>query len=195
MTLSCKSPFNSSTYAPGIFINQVTVVGAVDVSGTQLPFMERPIDIGLKLTLDIGRDFQPELLIAGNFKRDPKSNEVVGWGSAFVVQEALARLGYTGTLEGDNRIPADVLAEVVGKHIYRLSYVSGQKDGGKLRYSDWNQIATLEEGGDDLLARFKKSLTRGYPKNYKPDLLTEPAAGVPTALQTVAVAAVEDDPF
>ncbi len=45
------------------------------------------------------------------------------------------------------------------------------KTTGNSSITDWNQIATLEEGPDSLVARFHKSLNRGYPKNYKPELV------------------------
>jgi len=175
MTLSCNKRYQKRTYGPGIFINEATIADVQDVSGLILPFMERPFEIGIKLYLDIGRNFQPELVIAGDFKRDPATGEVVGWGGAFVVQEALSRLGYTGPLEDGNKIPEEVLLELVGKQFLRLSYVSGQKENGKLRYSDWNQIATPEEGPDDLLLRWKRSLQRGYPRNFRPELMDRAA--------------------
>jgi hypothetical protein len=133
--------------------------------------MERPVDIGIKLTLDIGREFQPELTIAGNFK--VTDGEVTGWGSAFAVQEAFSRLGYEGALDDGNRIPQGVLETFIGQKILRLSYVSGTKPDGRLRYSDWNLIGSVEEGAHALVKRFKKSLAKGYPKNYRPELLEE----------------------
>ncbi|MBI5020551.1 MAG: hypothetical protein HZB59_03870 [Ignavibacteriales bacterium] len=175
MTLSCNKPFSKTTYGPGIYINEVTIVNASDISGEQLPLSEQPIDIGIKLTLDIGKEFQPQMIIAGNFKRDFDSGEVVGWGSGFLVQEALARFGYNGTLDEANHIPTDIIDSLAGKKFLRLSYISGVREGGKYRYTDWNQIASVEEGADFLLSRFKRSLAKGYPRNYHPDLLDMPA--------------------
>ena len=174
MTLSCSRPFSAQTYAPGIYVNEVTILQAEDISGELLPFFDNPVDIGIKLTLNIGRDFNPEMTIAGSFKRDPNTEEVVGWGSAFLVQEALLRLGYTENLEQGNRIHSHVFQEVVGKKFLKLAYVSGVRDNGKLRYYDWNQIATLEEGVENLVNRFRRSLAKGYPKNYRPDVLDQP---------------------
>jgi len=133
--------------------------------------MREACDIGIVLVLDIGRDFRPELIIGGQFKRDANSGDVVGWGSAFVVQEALSRLGFTGKLDQGNKIPSTVLAGVKGKVILRLSYVSGTRDSGKLRYSDWSQIGTPEAGEGELVNRFRKSLSRGFPRNYRPELI------------------------
>jgi hypothetical protein len=178
MTLSTDKPFNSHTYGPGIYINEVTIANVEDMSGQMTPFMDRPYDIGFKLILDIGRDFQPELVIAGNFKRDQITDEVIGWGSAYVVQEALTRLGYKGSLDNGNSLPVNVLETFIGQKILRLAYISGTKDNGKFRYSDWNNIATLDEGGDNLFARFKKSLAKGYPKNYRPALLDAPIPNI-----------------
>src|SRR5690242_4827808 len=108
MTLSCKSLWSRHSYGPGIYINEVTILSAEDISGQTLPMLQNPFDIGIRLTLDIGRDFQPEMVIAGSFKRSQDTGEVTGWGSAFVVQEALSRLGFNGTLGDGNKIPAEV---------------------------------------------------------------------------------------
>ena len=176
MTLSCDKPFNNNNYGKGIFINLVKIASAEDISGQQLPFLEQRIDIGIKLLLDIGRDFQPELIIAGNFDRNTITNDVQGWGSGFLIQDALYRLGYSGNLTADNRVPQAALDALKGHQFYRLSYVSGTKDNGKPRYSDWNNIASVGDGPDSLAKRFQKSLLKGYPKNYRPELLDEPVA-------------------
>lgn len=189
MTLSCTSPFQKRSFGPGIYINEVTIADVADISGQQLPFLTEPVDIGIKLFLDIGRDFQPEMIVAGNLKRDPDTGEVIGWGSAFVLQDALSKLGFTGNLEEGNRIPLDALEGLIGKKFLRLSYVSGLKPNDKPRYSDWSQIGTVEEGPDALAARFKRSLQKGYPRNYRPHLLEE--ATIVPASQVVT----EGDPF
>jgi hypothetical protein len=171
MTLSCSSPYKSNTYGPGIFISRVTIIKAEDISGKVIPYLDNPFDIAVKLTLDIGKEFHPELTIGGMFKRDLETGEVVGWGSGFIVQDALAKLGFTGTLEQHNRLPKQAIDSLVGKEFLRLSYVSGLRDGGKPKYSDWNMISSVDEGPDALLERFKKSLTKGYPRNYHPEIL------------------------
>ncbi len=187
MTLSTNNQWKKRTYGPGIFINEVEVAAAEDISGTTPPYMDRSVDIGIKLTLEVGKDFQPQLSITGNFKRDPDTGEVIGWGGAFVVQEALARLGFKGELDQENRIPAEALEGVIGKRFLRLSYISGEKQNGKPRYSDWGRIATPEEGTEDLVTRFKRSVAKGYPKNYRPELLDQLAERrpVPSAIDEV----------
>ena len=154
-------------------MNLVTITDAIDISGQQLPHLTQPFDIALCLTLDVGRDFQPELIIGGNFKKDVNTNNVIGWGSGFLVQDVMNRLGYNGPLEEGNSIPRTALQSLVGKKFYRLSFVSGIRDNGKFRYSDWNQIASENEGTESLMKRFMQSVAKGYPKHYKPELLEQ----------------------
>ena len=171
MTLSCNNTWQKRTYGPGIYVNEVEIAKVEDISGEQLPFLDKPVDIGVRLSLEIGRDFQPEMVVAGQFKRDPASGEVIGWGSGWLVQDALNRLGYSGTLNEGNTLPPDALQPLVGKRFLRLSYVSGQKADGRPRYCDWNQLATIEEGAESLVSRFRRSLTKGYPRNFHPEAL------------------------
>jgi len=169
MTLSCEHPYPQNNYGKGIFISLVTIAHVEDISGQDLYFADSPVDIGLKLYLDIKKDFMPEMNIAGYFERDIQNN-IKGWGSAFVVQDALSKLGFKGKLTVDNRIPSDVLQSLEGKQFYRLSYVCDLRDG-KLRYCDWNIIGSPDETPESLAKRFSKSLLKGYPKNYRPDCI------------------------
>lgn len=171
MTLTTENRFKSNLYGKGLYINLVTIIDAEDISGTTLPFLDRPIEIGVKLTLDIGKEFQPELTIFGEFEKDINSGEVIGWGSAFSIQELLYKLSFQGRLDDNNTIPAEALKSLVGKQFFKLSYVSGIKDNGNLKYSNWNLIASVEEEPESLVKRFQKSVLNGYPKNYRPQLI------------------------
>jgi hypothetical protein len=189
MTLSCERPTGIPDLPLGVYVNEATIVSVEDVSGTTPSFMSRPVDIGLKLTVEIGRGFQPQMLIAGNFRRDIKTGEVVAWGSAIVVQDALCRLGFTGALDPGNKVPAKALQGLVGVTFLRLSYVSGTKNTGKPRYSDWTTIGSLSDGSEDLIARWTHSRSRGYPRNYRPDVLGA------TTVNVIIPNKVEEDPF
>lgn len=180
MTLSTNKPYSKPFYGKGIFINEAVIVSIADVSGTTPHPLTSSVDIGVRLTLEVGKDFRPEMLIAGSFKRN-ESGEVLGWGSAFPIQELFSKLGYNGTLNPDNSIPDEALETMLGKRFLRLSYVSGEKINGKPHYSDWNIIATPEEGADTLAKRFHASLEKGYPRNYRPEVLdTTPAENTST---------------
>lgn len=156
----------------GYLISEATIAGVKDISGTKLPFMTKPCDIGVQLILEIGKTFQPTLAISGDFQRDD-SGEIIGWGRANKVRELFVKLGAAEGLTEDNRLPPDVLESLIGKKILRLSYVSGRKDNGKLKYSDWSEVGIPEDGAEVLAKRFESSVHRGYPKNFAPELLKE----------------------
>lgn len=191
MTLSVNKPYSKPYFGKGIFVNEATIFSIEDVSGTTPRPLTNPVDIGVRLVLEIGKDFQPELLIAGNFKRS-ESGEITGWGSAFPVQELFSKLGFKGNLNSDNSLTDEALEAMLGKKFLRLSYVSGTKNNGKVHYSDWNIIATPEEGAESLAKRFQSSLSKGYPKNYRPESLdAEPIEQTTSVNETVE----EDDVF
>lgn len=170
MTLSINNPFNKGYFGKGIYISKATVILAEDISNTKPEHMQRTVDLGIKLTLDIGKDFNPEMIIAGNFERDETTNEVIGFGSAWVVADALNKLGYSNNLDNSNSIPKDSLDELIGKSFYKLAYVSGLKDDLSYKYSNWYVIGAIEDGAQHLYERFQKSYAKGYPSNYRPEL-------------------------
>lgn len=190
MTLSCDKPFSAGKFGNGVFITKAKIISVEDISGKAHRYMQMPCDIGIVLTLDIGRSFQPELIISGQFKRNGDTGEVIGWGGAFVVQEALVRLGYAGVLDPGNKIPKAALNSLVGRQILRLAYLSGTKDGSKPRYSSWPQIGTPESGEQELASRFARSVSRGFPRNYNPSAM-DGAGTVDVTVQPV----VEEDSF
>ncbi|MFZ4622375.1 MAG: hypothetical protein ACOYNS_17565 [Bacteroidota bacterium] len=185
MTLSMNQPYSKPFFGKGVFVNEASIYAIEDVSGTTPHPLTNPVDIGVRLTLDIGRDFQPEMLIAGNFKKN-EIGEIIGWGSAFPVQEFFSKLGYKGTLNPDNTIPEEALEEVLEKKFLRLSYVSGSKNNGKAHYSDWNIVTSIDDGAESLAKRFHSSVAKGYPKNYRPDALDDqPVANHATESESV----------
>ena len=171
MTLTTENRFKQNLYGKGIYVNLVTISDAEDISGTVPVFLDRAVEIGVKLTLEIGREFQPELTIFGEFEKDVYTDEVIGWGSAFCIQELFYKLSYQGQLNSDNSIPAEALKSLIGKQFFKLSYVSGIKDNGQLKYSNWNLIASPDENPELLANRFQKSILNGYPRNYRPELV------------------------
>ncbi len=186
MTLSCDSSANGGL-PKGIIVGKVTIVGVEDISGTTPQHLQFPVDIGIKLTLDVGKSFQPEMIIAGNFKRDNSTGDVVSWGGGFVIQDLLIRMGYLGKLNEGNTIPSEALESLKGKSFLRLSYVTGLKQDGRPRYSDWTQVAAEDESRESLVARFHRSVAKGYPKNFRPEVLE-----VETSKQSNSENVVED---
>jgi hypothetical protein len=169
------TPKPSSKYGPGVFITEATIIDAQDHSGTKPSFLSNTPDVYVVITLDVGREFTPEMSFFGDFKRDDKNPKViVDWGSAFKIRNLFSACGVHREINDDGTIPPEMIQELIGKKILRLQYISGTKDNGKLKYSDWSEQVFEATGDPKKLAElFFKSVDRGYPKNYSPEVLTE----------------------
>jgi hypothetical protein len=77
-------------------------------------------------------------------------------------------LGLNGELDPEDHpiIPSQWLEEAVGKTFFRLSYTAGKRDDGRFKYCDWNEVGSITDGEEKLMNSFRKSLAKGYPKNY-----------------------------
>lgn len=167
---------NSVSFLDGTFINVVRIVSATDVSKQDIFKNGNPVDCGIKLKVDIGRDFQPDMTIYGNFKADGGK---LSWGSAFVVKDLLSQLGIKGELNSDGSVPQDILDQLTGRQIIRLSYLRGyDATADKKRYSDYKHITVVEDfdnldqvkkAGQKLSNKFIKDVTAGWVKNFAPD--------------------------
>ena len=127
MALKIEKPNSSSK--DGIFIDRAVIEEVKDVSRTPIFSGKFTPDLGVVLTLDVGRDFKPELTIAGNLNGEE-------WGSAFKLRELFLACGLSGELdevEGKYVIPKEILDGLVGKTIKKLSYRSGTKPNGNAR--------------------------------------------------------------
>ena len=158
-----------SQYGTGVFINHVTIREAYDLSGEKPSFLTNTPDLWIQLKLDVGRDFFPEMNFFGDFKRDD-SRQISDWGSAFKVRNLFTSLGITGQLTPEGKFPSAMVEALPGKSFYRLQYVSRERDDGKLGYSDWSDDIETENP-ENLAKKFFKSVERGYPKNYHPELV------------------------
>jgi hypothetical protein len=157
-------------YGIGIFISKVQIVNAVNRSGERPEFLRNTPDIFIELKLDVGKDFQPTMSFFGDFKRDPRSGEILDWGSAFKIRNLFSAFGIEGEVAENGTISDGLVNRLFGKEFYRLQYVSGEKYDGKLKYSDWTDQIEIENP-DNLARAFFRSVEKGFPKNYKPELL------------------------
>jgi hypothetical protein len=162
---------NGSKYGTGIFINKVRIIGVTDRTGEKPSGFSTTPDLWLVLTLDIGKEFNPEMSFVGNFKRDNDTNEVTDWGSATTIKYLFVYLGIEGSLTEKDTLPHDMLKQLLGKEFYRLQYISRKRQDGKLIYADWYRIDT--DNPERLARAFFKSLEKGYPKDYNPHLLDQ----------------------
>lgn len=164
------------SFLDGTFINTPVILNAQDISGQDIFNNGNPIDCGVKMTLDIGMQFQPEWKVFGNFK---EKNGKMDWGSAFVVREFLGHLIKEGKLNDNGSIPQEICDQLVGKRFIRLSYVRGfDESKGKRRYGDYKFTAVVDDydnpeqiakAGKKLTERFIKDVQAGWVKDFDPD--------------------------
>lgn len=180
MSLTLDS--GSRSYGPGVLVSEATITAVTDLSGTMPEGFTRPIELGIELELEIGQSFRPKLRIYGT----PGTKEGrTTWGGAFPIRDLFKKLGCKGGLTADMKIPPEWIVTAIGKKIYRVSYASHVKTKGGVGYSDWKIVGVVGLPGETpeaLAAKFLDEHARtGYPKNYKPELLTgDPDLEFPT---------------
>jgi len=130
-------------------------------------------DVDLSLLLDIyrknGTTYEYQLNIRGCFKKDD-SGKIIGWGSCFKIQKLFQCLKINATVSSDGTISQSSLDALVNREVFSLSYISGTKEDGSNRYQMWDILSDSKESVDE---DFQYSNDRGYPRNYKPDMLYE----------------------
>mgnify|MGYP000131935568 CR=1 FL=1 len=150
------------------YIENVTITGAKDVSGVDGEYhFER--DTAILLSLDIGKDFEPDLFIGGDFKIDWDNFDGAGdaprvkpleWGSNFKVDELAARAGLSPLFDQeqeDNVIRDGVLEGLIGESIVYLRYCYGEKSGSDdLGYTQYDFVRFPKNFVDDAVAALKE---------------------------------------
>lgn len=128
-------------------------------------------DIGLDVTLDIGKDFKPVMYIGGSFKLDEINNTIIGWGRAYKVKMFFDAIGLPirlakGTSVVENRLPEGFENQIIGKDFERLSYLSTKtKPDGSNRWRDWQDVIRTGEG-KKLKEQFTEAVSNGYVKDF-----------------------------
>ncbi len=130
-------------------------------------------DVDLSVLLEIyrknGTTYEYQLNIRGCFKKDD-SGKIIGWGSNFKIQKLFQSLKINGVVNSDGTISQSNLDALVNREVFALSYLSGKKEDGSNRYQMWDILSDSKESVDE---DFQYSNDRGYPRNYKPDMLYE----------------------
>jgi hypothetical protein len=185
MTLSVGT---SASKHKGIFITKATVKSVVDLSRQPLQYLNKAFDLAIKIKFDIGRSFDKEVTVFGNFKRNTDAS-IASFGSAFKVAKFFEILGINGSLTPTNELPLEWFAQSIGKSCFVLDYVVGIKDNGKPKYFTWDMF-----GPDDatLAIEFFKGVQKGFPKNFSPDILDIVGAeGVGDAYEPIGTPATD----
>lgn len=160
----------------GVYIEKVKITGVEDKSGTEIFPGSPPPDLALELTYKAGAgEFKQTLM--GNFKSE--NGAIVGLGGAFVIDLLLQELDFYSDKEQEEvddleaiimkgAIPKEIKNFLIGKEVYRISYVKGIRDDdpSKLSYGSWNRLYADKE---KMIKEWHKSIGEGYPKNYDPD--------------------------
>ena len=166
-----------------IFVDKAKIASIQIKYGVQEDWQTYSDDISIHLTLDIGKDFQPNMYIGGNYKKDEMSGEIVGWSTAFKVKLFFDAIGMPikldkGMQPQSSRLPADAEQVITGKEFLRLTYVSTKtkKDGSPL-WKDWQETRNVSYDHNKFKAEFKEAVGNNYVKDFANANETEEASG------------------
>jgi hypothetical protein len=176
-----SSSSNSTKVGEGVYVQKATIREArCEKNCAMIEGSQYLDDIGLRLKLDIGKDWLKDFYTGGNFKREGADTS---WGSAFKVKLVLDSLGIQGKLDGEMVIPQSVTDQLIGREIFVLQYVARLKADGKPGYNDYNIVVaqrdreTEESAINRLYDRFMNDLEKGFMKKYRPELLDSSSDG------------------
>ena len=155
-----------------ISVDNVKIATAKVVYNQQQKWQKRPDDVGIEMTLDIGKSWEPNFYLGGIFKAE--DGVVTGWGSAYKVKMLLDAVGLSGarldkTLGPEQqRFPVDLADMLVNRKFARLSYKSTkEKQNGDYYWSDWQTVAS-ENSFEELKTAFKEALEHRDPHSGEP---------------------------
>ena len=190
---------NSPKQSDGIFVDTVKIVKAEVNYRVMEKWQKMPDDISLKLTLDIGKDFEPEMYIGGQFREDKVSGNVISWGTATKVKILLDNIGLGVACDknapaGSQRLPEDIQDRMIGKEFLRLMYRSTRtKQDGNYRIKEWQETGAVGPGNAQKLKnKFNEAVSNSWVKDYNPNS----EAPKPVDLDdTVSTVSDDDLPF
>lgn len=153
-----------------VSIDNATILKANVVYNKAQKWQKKPDDVGLEMTLDIGKSFEPEFYVGGWFKADTVSGNTVGWGTAYKVKIFLESIGLTGARIDKTkpvehqRFPENTAEMLLGKTFTRLSYKTNkEKDSGGHFWRDWQQVAP-QNHFEELRTSFNEAISHTDPK-------------------------------
>lgn len=184
----------------GIFVDTVKIVDAEINYRVMEKWQKMPDDISLKLTLDIGKDFQPEMYIGGQFREDKVSGNVISWGTATKVKILLDNIGLGVACDknapaASQKLPDDIKDRMIGKEFLRLMYRSTRtKQDGNYRIKEWQETGMVGPGNAQKLRnKFSEAVSNSWVKDYNPN--SEPPKPVDLDEGISTSTSEEDFPF
>lgn len=164
---------DTKKYMSGVFVNNVSVVSVKPIyGGTEWQNEKYKDDIGIEVVIEIGQSFQPTFYVGGRLKKDD-FGEPVGLGSVRRVAEFFTAINVDVLMDDSGKLDETNLEDCVGKEFMRLSYVSGKRDNGKLKYTDFQTVASAQSEKRDLVSTFKEHINNGWIKNYRPEVMED----------------------
>ena len=126
---------NSSKEKKNYFTDTVTIVDAVAHYNEKQDWSNWEDHLGITLTLDVGRDFQPTWYMGGSYKVDEVTGAIKSWGSVWGTVGMLFRsigMGFKcpkgESVTSDNaRFPVEIIKQMQGKEFIRLKYLSSKR--------------------------------------------------------------------
>ena len=166
MVLTCRVTPNAETVTPDAWLYSGKIESVAIMNGVTPDGWQKPIEVGVKLYLEQGNlQFQPEILLSGNVKRNA-AGEIEDWGGAFPVRDLLFNVaGYDGPIGEDLELPEAALKMLIGKTIHYVRYKSTKmkSDGSDNSVFTYKEVAATK---DAMIGRWKKQVGKGYPKDY-----------------------------
>ena len=162
----------TSTNSENIFVDNVKVVTADINYETKQDWQTYSDDMSINMTLDIGRDFQPNFYIGGNFKKDETSGQVIGWGTAFKIKLFFDAIGMPirlskGKLLQDQRLPDDAASQLIGKEFARLTYTCTKlKKTGDNMWKEWQETRPTNVDHAEFKDIFRNAVTNNWIKDF-----------------------------
>jgi hypothetical protein len=164
-----KTTSSSVEFMSGVFVNEVIITNVEPVyGGTDWQHSDYKDDIGLSLTIDIGQSFEPTHYIGGRLKKDD-FGEVISLGTVRRVNTFFEAIDVDVKLTDEHKFEEDALRDCIGRKYLRLTYVSGKRNEGKLKYSDFQEVAKAGENKRVLIDTFKNHISNEWIKNYRPE--------------------------
>jgi hypothetical protein len=168
---------SSSHVREGIYVEEVEVIKAEDMSGKTPDWGDFTNDLAIEITyMPVDRDlpFEPSIYIGQDFKIGAGGEKE--WGGAHFVAQAVKTIlgGADFELAADDTFKQETLRALIGQTYLQVSYRSEDvKDDGNNRIKAWRtpikqqEGETLEDARERAADKFLRSyLDSGYPKDY-----------------------------
>lgn len=155
------------------FIDTVKIVDAKLHYNETQSFRKFPDHLGVTLTLDIGKDFNPTWYLGGSYKIDDVSGEITGWKTVWSGVGMLFRaVGMyfkcpTGQTPQSAVFSGETEQKLIGREFCRLKYRSNSRmdKEGNPKWVEFNNTEAIGKESE-LEKKFLDDIASGYVKDF-----------------------------